>query len=66
MRSDAVIKKEGFLALKEKLDPVEIERFVVILNREKFNYTIWRKNLFENMSLEELADKADEYSRGLN
>jgi len=60
-----IIKKEGFQALKEKLDPVEFERFIVIINREKFDYTKWRKNLFEDLSLEELASKADQYSRNL-
>ena len=45
MKTDAMIKKEGFQALKEKLDPVEFERFIVIINREKFDYTKWRKNL---------------------
>ena len=65
MRNDIVIKREGFHALKEKLDPVEIERFVVILSREKFDYTKWRQNLFENMTIEELATEADKYSKGL-
>ena len=60
-----IIKKEGFQALKEKLDPVKFERFIVIINREKFDYTKWRKNLFEDLSLEELASKADQYSRNL-
>ncbi|MBN2092156.1 hypothetical protein JW964_21230 [candidate division KSB1 bacterium] len=65
MKTDLDIKREGFQALKEKLDLVEIERFIVILNREKFDYTKWRKNLFEDMSLEELADTAEKYSQNL-
>ncbi|MGR3292644.1 MAG: hypothetical protein ACUZ9M_01350 [Candidatus Scalindua sp.] len=65
MKTDTMIKKEGFQALKEKLDPVEFERFIVIINREKFDYTKWRKNLFEDFSLEELESKADQYSRNL-
>jgi len=65
MKTDTMIKKEGFKALKEKLDLVEFERFIVIINRENFDYTKWRKNLFEDFSLEELASKADQYSRNL-
>jgi hypothetical protein len=65
MKTDTMIKKEGFKALKEKLDLVEFERFIVIINREKFDYTKWRKNLFEDFSLEELESKADQYSRNL-
>jgi len=58
MRTDSVIKNEGFNALAEKLDLVEIERFFMIINREKFDYTKWRKNLFENLSIEELSSRA--------
>ena len=65
MKTDLDIKRKGFQALEEKLDLVEIERFIVILNREKFDYTKWRKTLFEEMSLEELADKAEKYSQRL-
>jgi hypothetical protein len=65
MKTDLMIKREGFAALKAKLDQVEIERFIVMLNREKFDYTKWRKNLFNELSLEELADQADQYSREL-
>lgn len=65
MRTDEVIKQEGFHALKAKLNPEEIERFLVIINREKFDYTKWRKNLFENMTIEELADKAEKFSKEL-
>lgn len=63
MKTDAMIKKEGFQALKEKLGPVELERFIVIINREKFDYTKWRKNLFEDLPIDELAKRADQYSR---
>lgn len=61
MRTDAVIKQEGFNALAEKLDILERERFFMIINREKFDYTKWRKNLFENISIEELSARAMSY-----
>lgn len=65
MKTDVMIKKEGFQALKEKLDPVEFERFIVIINREKFNYTKWRETLFDDLTLEQLANRADKYSKTL-
>jgi hypothetical protein len=61
MRTDNIIKQEGFKALAEKLDIVEVERFFMLINREKFDYTKWRKDLFEKMSLEELSSKAMNY-----
>ena len=65
IQTDAVIKKEGFKILKNKLGAVNMERFIVLVNREKFDYTKWRKNLFEDIKLEELAENADQYSKGL-
>lgn len=66
MKSDAIIRREGFQALKGKLSPVELERFIVILNRENFDYTKWRASLFEDIPLEDIAQKADQFSRELN
>ena len=63
MRTEAQIKIEAFQALAQRLNPVEIERFVVSLNREKFDYTKWRQNLFEDMSIEELSAAAEKYSQ---
>lgn len=65
MKSDTDLKQEGFQALRSKFDPVELERFIVILKRESFDYTKWRKSLFEDMSIEELSKKADKFSKGL-
>ncbi len=65
IQTDALIKKEGFEVLRNKLGEVNMERFIDLVNREKFNYTEWRKNLFEDLKLEELAAKADQYSKRL-
>ena len=65
MISDTVIKQKGFEALKDKLGIVEMERFIMLINREKFDYTKWRKDLFEDMDIEELSNKANEFSKGL-
>ncbi len=65
MISDAVIKQKGFEVLKEKLGVVEMERFIMLINRENFDYTKWRKDLFEDMDIEELSNKANEFSKRL-
>jgi hypothetical protein len=66
MRSDAVIKKEGFQALSKKLDLVEAERFIVLIKRENFDYTEWRKDLWEDMGIEELSAKAMKHYKSKN
>ncbi len=65
MKSDEAIKREGLAALKEKLGPVDMEKFIALMNRENFDYTRWRKELLEDLSLEEIAEKADEYSKSI-
>lgn len=65
MKSDIAIKQEGFNVLKEKLGLVNMERFVVLINREKFNYTEWRKDLFEDMDIHTLAEEAENFSTSI-
>jgi hypothetical protein len=36
------------------------------LEAEQFDYTKWQENLFEDMTIEELAKKADEYVKNKN
>ena len=65
-KSDTVLKKEGFKILLDKLGLVDMERFIALINREKLDYTKWRKDLFEDMSIDELSTKADEFSNKLS
>ncbi len=62
MKTDVAIKQEGLEALNTRLGIVDAERFIALINREKFNYTEWRKSLFADMSVEQLAEAADEFS----
>ena len=61
MRTDTVVKTEGMSALLEKLGRVDAERFVALLLREPFDYTIWRENLnSEKINMRELSRQAME------
>jgi dephospho-CoA kinase len=61
MKTDTLIKNEGMEILAKHLGLVEAERFIMLIQREPFDYTKWQQNLFEDMTIEELAKKADEY-----
>ena len=61
MNNDAIIRNEGMNALIERLGMVEAERFVMLMRKDSFDYTKWRENLFDGLSLEELSRKAGEY-----
>jgi len=61
MLSDEELKLKGYEALREKLNLVDVERFISIIQREKFDYTEWSQTLFEGMSIEEISHKAMEH-----
>jgi hypothetical protein len=63
VKADAKIKVLGFEILSRHLGLVETERFVALLQRERFDYTPWRQNLFATWSGEELSRQAMEFHR---
>ena len=63
VKADAEIKVLGFEILSRHLGLVETERFVALLQRERFDYTPWRQNLFATWSGEELSRQAMEFHR---
>ena len=58
---DHDLRVKGLHVLNESLGLVEAERFVMLMNRDAGDYTEWRRtHLYQDMSLEELAEKARE------
>jgi ferric-dicitrate binding protein FerR (iron transport regulator) len=63
MNSTALMDR-GIRCLNNELGLLDAERFVALLIREPFDYTQWRRdNLFKDMSLDEIIDEADRYSK---
>jgi len=58
MISDTELKIKGFEVLTKYLGLVEAEKFISLIQREKFDYTRWRAGLFEGLSGEEISRKA--------
>ena len=58
MTTDTLIRNRGMEALSDKLGMVDAERFIMLVQRDSFDYTKWQENLFEDMSLEEISEKA--------
>lgn len=56
--TDTELKLSGLRLLSEKLGLVEAERFVALMLREPFDYTKWRQDLLEDITLEELHARA--------
>ena len=58
MISDAEIKTKGVEALVSALGKVQAERFISLILREPFDYTIWQRELWADVGLEELSQQA--------
>ena len=65
MRTDSEIKVSGFEILNHHLGMVETEKFVALIQRERFDYTKWREHLFEGLTGKEISNKAMEFQNKL-
>ena len=64
MRTDTEIRYEGFTILFKYMELIDAERFITLLQREKFDYTRWREHLLEDLTIEEISARAMKYVRG--
>ena len=60
MRADTLIRTEGMDTLIKNLGLVEAERFIMLIQKEPFDYTKWQKNLFKDMTIDEIYINAAE------
>jgi len=60
MRPDTIIRTEGMDTLIKNLGLVEAERFVMLIQKEPFDYTRWQENLFKDMTIDEIYNNAAE------
>lgn len=60
MISDTLIKSNGLRILAENLGTVETERFITLILREPFDYTLWQRDLYKNLSVKELYSRIKE------
>jgi len=61
MRTDTVILQEGIIALKEKLGLIDSEKFINLILREKFDYTVWQRSLWQDKTINKIHDEAEKY-----
>jgi hypothetical protein len=56
--TDTELKLKGFELLRGSLGMVELEKFISLIQLEKFDYTKWRQNLFSDLSGDEISKMA--------
>jgi len=62
MRTDSVVRLEAMSALLAALGEVDAERFISMIKRDTFDYTEWRRNQWNDMTIDEIFDKAAAYN----
>lgn len=60
MRTDTEVKMTGLEVLNHHLGLVDAERFIALIQREPFDYTKWRENLFPGVNGREISRQAME------
>jgi len=58
MMTDTEIRLKGLQVLTEYVGDIEAERFIALIQRELFDYTKWRQDITEGLSIEEMSKEA--------
>ncbi len=61
MKTDSEIKMAGFEILSNHLGLIETERFISLIQRDRFDYTKLRQNLFVGLRGDEISKKAIDF-----
>lgn len=56
--TDTEIKLQGMEALITALGEVQAEKFISLIMREPFDYTLWQRKLWTDKSVEEISRMA--------
>ena len=60
MKNETALKVEAMDILAEKLGLVDAERFIDIIKKDNFDYTQWRKTLWNDKTLTQIYEEAEE------
>jgi hypothetical protein len=60
MKADTLIRTEGMDTLIRNLGLIEAERFIMLIQKDSFDYTKWQENLYKDMTIDEIYMNAAE------
>ena len=63
MYTDAEVRSIGMASLVKALGPVDAERFITNIIRDGGDYTLSRRQMFDDMTLEEVLENTSEYMK---
>ncbi|MCM1045469.1 MAG: hypothetical protein NC417_08150 [Candidatus Gastranaerophilales bacterium] len=62
MMNASELMEQGIACLIEKLGVFNTEHFISMLKRDDFDYTVWQREYFDRMGVEEFIEKASAYA----
>ena len=63
MRTDNALRFEAMTLLMRTFGMVDAERFISMIKRDNFDYTEWRRELWNDMTIEEIFAETAEHER---
>lgn len=63
MNNAADILDQGFACLVENLGVVDAEHFIALIKGDKFDYTVWQREYFDQMEQGQIRKEALEYAQ---
>jgi hypothetical protein len=63
MRTDNALRYEAMNVLLQAFGAVDAERFISMVKRDTFDYTEWRRGLWNDMTIEEVFAEAVAYEK---
>jgi len=60
MRADNALRVDAMNLLVKGLGELETERFIYLIKRERFDYTEWQRNLWNDKTIDEVFALAAE------
>ena len=61
--TDTVLTQSAVKHLIDKFGIVDTERFISIINKERFDYTEWQRDLYADMTTDEIFTAASEWAK---
>jgi len=58
MRTDSALRYDAINALVQTLGMVDAERFISMVKRDTFDYTEWRRGLWNDKTIDEIYAEA--------
>ena len=66
MMTDTILKCKGMESLTQSLGMVEAERFIALILREPFDYTVWQRDLYKDVTLDDFYKRVKQFRKQSN